>query len=105
MRTLHDSARTLASALFLALIVIGISGLSWDLFKDDGWIERRIGALWGEGFRHPMILAPIIVGTVLAANAFLHGGLVPGKGRRTAQAMIYLFISAGLYYTYRWLRG
>lgn len=103
MRSLKETSRTLWSSIFLALIVIGISGLSWDAFKDDGWVEQRIGAIWGEGFRHPIIIAPIIIGTLLAANAFLHGTLGPGKGRRSAQLLIYVFVAAGLYYCYKWL--
>lgn len=102
MRSLKETSRTLWSTVFLALIVIGISGLSWDAFKDDGWVEQRIGAFWGDNFRHPIIIAPIVVGTILAANAFLHGGLAPGRGKRGAQILIYVFVAAGLYYSYKW---
>lgn len=102
MRSLKETSRTLWSSVFLALIVIGITGLSWDAFKDDGWVERRIGDLWGDSFRHPIIIAPIVVGTIFAAYTFLHGGLAPGRSRRSAQILIYVFVTAGLYYSYKW---
>lgn len=93
--------------LTFVLILIGIAGLSMDVFKDGGFLERALGVVWDAETRHPMLMIPTIGGTLLLVSIFLRGGLAPSKssdnGSRLADIPIYLFMASGAYYLYHWL--
>lgn len=100
--TLKEGLQTVESAVFLALIVIGVTGLSWSFFEPDGLLSRFLGGVWDAQTQHPILIVPTLIGSYFAIRAFLNGGLVPGKGGLPAQLMVYLMVGVGIYYSYKW---
>ena len=100
--TLKEGFRTIESAIFLALIVIGVTGLSWSIFEPDGVLSKVIGGMWDAESQHPILIVPTVIGSYFAIRAFLNGGLVPGKGALPAQLVVYLMVAVGIYYSYKW---
>lgn len=94
---------TLWSSIVFALVLIGIAGLSWSAFQDNGWVERLFGVVWDAELRHPLLLVPTLGGTVLMAVYYLRGGFKPGRGKVSSALFIYGLMAAGLYYAYHWL--
>ena len=85
------------------LILIGIGGLSLEIFKEGGLIERFLGVVWDAESRHPLLITPILGGALLLVSIFLRGGLTKGKGSPLNNLLVYVLMACGAYYSYQWL--
>jgi hypothetical protein len=92
------------SYLAFALMLVGITGLSWELFREDGWAKSFLGAVWDAEIRNPLIVTPVLIGTVFLVTLFFRGGLKVGKGNPFSDAFVYLLMAAGVYFAFKWLR-
>ena len=91
------------SYLAFALMLIGISGLSWDIFQEDGLAKRFLGAVWEAEVRNPVLFTPIILGGVFLVVVFFRGGFKVGQGNPFSDLLVYALMAAGVYYTYQFL--
>ncbi|MDP2830194.1 MAG: hypothetical protein Q8O37_16515 [Sulfuricellaceae bacterium] len=90
--------------LTFALIVIGIVGLTWETFKNGGWLEQGLGIVLHRDAQEPLMATPIVVGILLLVTAFMRGGLVaPGKEHPFAGTIVYVLVASGLYFSYQWI--
>ncbi|MCX7177442.1 MAG: hypothetical protein NTX56_01315 [Proteobacteria bacterium] len=87
------------------LVLIGIIGLSWSAFGDQGWIERLWGVAWSAELRHPILAVPVIGGTLLLVWLFIRGGLEPGKTSRLADLLVYVTMLSGAYFLWQYWRS
>ena len=58
-----------------AMVLVGIIGLTWNAFSEHGWIESLLGVAWDSEIRHPILIAPVVAGTILLVILFMRGGL------------------------------
>ena len=96
---------TLWSYVSFALILIGIGGLAWHTFSEDGWAERFAGIVWEAETRNPLLMTPIIGGALFLISVFLRGGLKPSKSDVPGNALSFLMSLVGAYFTFVWIRG
>lgn len=87
------------------LILIGIGGVSFELFKDNGLLERFLDIVWETETRQPLLMIPTAGGALVLTSVFLRGGLTPGKHGKGifANTMILLCMACGAYYAYQWI--
>lgn len=102
---MNEKLRTLWSSVVFALIIIGIGGLSWSAFQENGWVERAFDIVWEAEMRHPLLLVPTIGGVLLMVSIYLRGGLAPGKSSIFSFVVTYGMMICGVYYSYKWLLG
>lgn len=96
--------KELWSYLCFAMVLVGIVGLSWSAFGDQGWIERLWGVAWNAELRHPILAVPVIGGTVMLVLLFMRGGLEPGKTSRLSDMLVYVTMLSGAYFTFQFWR-
>jgi len=96
---------TVWSYLAFALMLIGIVGLSFQFFRDDGWAEQIIGRVWEAETRNPLLMTPVILGGAWVLLLFFRGGLVVGKGHPLSDLFVYLLMAAGAWFLFQWLSG
>jgi hypothetical protein len=84
-----------------AMILTGMTGLSWYAFREHGWVESLLGVAWDVEMRHPILASPIIAGTILLVVLFMRGGLEPGKINRLDSIMLYVIMLCGAYFIFR----
>jgi hypothetical protein len=93
------------SGIGIALILAGIGGLSYELFREGGWIETLLGTLWNIGTRHTLIVIPVVIAAAILFNSrkrkgnAVHG--VHGRSSRLPDMVLYTIMAAGAYYTAR----
>lgn len=92
------------SAFVLAMGLIGIAGLSWRTFGDDGWAERFLSAVWQAETRNPLLMTPVIIGAIVLVAVFLRGGFRPGTGGVSSHVVVWAVIACGAYFTFEWVR-
>lgn len=91
------------SYIAFALMLIGITGVSWDVFQEDGLAKRFLGAVWDAEVRNPMLFTPIILGGTFLVVVFFRGGFKVGKGNPFSDLFVYVLMAAGVYYIYQFL--
>ncbi len=91
--------------IVFTLVLIGIVGLSLELFKENGLVERVLGVVWDAEVRSPLLVTPILGGTLLMLSIFLRGGLNPGKGHSFSDLLLYAVMGCGVYFSYKWWIG
>lgn len=93
------------SYLSFALVLIGIGGIAWHTFSDDGWGERLIGVVWDAEMRHPLIVTPIILGTLFVAYMFLRRGATAERSRFAGNVLVWGMSLSGAYFVLQWIRA
>jgi len=99
---MNKATETIWNTIAFTLILIGIVGLSWGAFQENGWPERLLGVFWDASTRQPLLIVPIIGGALLTVSVFLRGGLTPGRGNFFSGVLIYVLMACGIYYIYLW---
>ncbi|TAN46755.1 MAG: hypothetical protein EPN21_19585 [Methylococcaceae bacterium] len=92
--------------IYFTLVFIGVTGLAWRAFGENGWIQALLGAAWDASLRTPILAIPVVGGAVLLVILFVQGGLRPGKPGKTGlldDLLIYALMAYGVYITYQWL--
>jgi hypothetical protein len=94
----------LASYLAFALMLVGITGLSWEMFREDGWAKHFLGSIWDAENRSPLVVTPVVIGTAFVVFLFFRGGLKGGRKHPLSDVFVYLLMAAGIYFSIKWLR-
>ena len=93
--------RYLLSLSVIALIVTGLTGLSHHLFREGGWLDTAAGSAWNAAMQSPE-MSLVLIGCAAVVAAVCWG---KRRGRRdhdrTATAVLYAMIAAGVYFTSR----
>lgn len=84
-----------------SLILLGIGGIVFHLFRDDGWIAKGLGAIWEAQYQAPMTTIALIVAALFVVR-MLHSAQIGGKrGSAIPDLILYTFIATGIYFLYR----
>jgi len=94
---------TLSSVATIVLMLFGIGGFSYHLFKDDGWLEAIVGNLWDATISYPLIAFPVIIAAVFFFKTFNANRAAHGTTSKVPNVVIYLMMGAGAVFVYRFL--
>jgi hypothetical protein len=88
----------LESVVVMLLVLIGLTGLSYNLFRADGWVEKAMGNAWDYTMRYPLIVGVVAIGASLLAIWWRHDLASRGHKRVAPTIVLYLIMAAGAYY-------
>ncbi|MGI0037492.1 MAG: hypothetical protein ACRD99_03960, partial [Nitrososphaera sp.] len=91
------------SFLVIVLVLFGIGGFSYHLFRDDGWIETVAGNLWDVSIQYPLIALPVIVAAVYLGRSWNDARIVHGRTTNLPDYVIYALMAAGAVFIGRFL--
>lgn len=93
----------LGSLLVGALIMLGIGGVAYHLFREDGWMSQGLGALWDAQYEAPVMTLVLIIAALFVIKA-LHSAQMGGqRGSKLADLVLFTFIAIGIFFFGRWL--
>jgi hypothetical protein len=95
--------KNLWSFICFTLVLIGITGLCWDAFNDQGWIAKLWGVVWNAETRELILAAPVIGGAFLLITVFMSGDLKTGAGSKFHDGILYLIMLSGAYFSGKFL--
>ena len=73
---------TLGSFLIGGLILLGIGGMAYHLFRDEGLISQGLGALWKAQYQAPLMTIILIIAGILYSGRFIpHRSVANAKAR------------------------
>jgi len=90
------------SLAVIALVLSGITGFSYHLFKDDGWIEAVIGNVWDASFQYPLITLPVIVAAVYLGRMWNQSRISHGRTSKLPDLVIYALMASGAVFIFRY---
>jgi hypothetical protein len=87
------------------LLLAGIGGLSYEVFRDGSVVAKTGGKFIDYLWAKPAMLIPTVLGTIAVFYFWRRGDLDLGrKNPPSITLLIILLACAGAYYTYRLLR-
>lgn len=93
----------LGSILAGVLVLLGIVGVSYHLFRDDGLISRGLGALWDAHYQTPVMIIILIFAAIYVVKA-MHSAQIGGKREsKIPDLMLIAFIAIGAFFLSRLL--
>lgn len=95
---------TLLSMLFVgALILLGIGGIAYHLFRDQGWLARGLGALWEAQYEAPIITTVLIVAAFFVFRALYKTEIGGKRDSKVPDFVLFAFIATGIFFLGRLL--
>ena len=92
----------LESFVIIGLVLAGIAGISFNLFRDDGWIEAALGNIWDLNVQYPLIAIPVTIGAFVMFRLWSRDRVIHGKTSRLPNLILYSLVIAGAYYVGRY---
>lgn len=86
------------SFVVMGLILSGIGGVSYHLFRDNGWIETVFGNLWTVSFQYPLIAIPVIVAAIFLGRLWNESRLAHGRTSKLPDLIIYGLMAGGVFF-------
>jgi NhaP-type Na+/H+ or K+/H+ antiporter len=84
------------------LVLFGITGFSYHLFRDDGWIEAALGNVWDVTVQYPLIALPVMVAAAILGRTWNQARLVHGHISKLPDFVIYALMAAGAVFVVRY---
>jgi di/tricarboxylate transporter len=85
----------LESFAVIVLVLFGIGGFSYHLFRNDGWVETLAGNLWDVSVQYPLIALPVIVGAVFIFRTWNAARIAHGRATSLPDLVIYALMASG----------
>jgi hypothetical protein len=86
----------------IGLVLFGIGGFSYHLFRDEGWVEAIIGNVWDVGVEYPLITIPVIIAAVFLGKLWSKSRTPMGRTSKVPDLFIYALMAAGVVFIGRW---
>ena len=86
----------------IVLVLFGITGFSYHLFKDNGWIEAVIGNVWDVSVQYPLIALPVIVAAVYLGRMWNQSRSAHGRFSKLPDLVIYSLMASGAVFVVRY---
>lgn len=88
----------LGSVLVGALILLGIGGFAYHLFRDDGLIAQGLGALWDAQYQAPVITIILIIAGIFVFKALYSAQIGNKPDSKIPDFVLFAFIATGIFF-------
>ena len=86
------------SFVVITLVLTGIGGLSYNLFRENGWMEAIVGKLWDIGTRHTLIAISMAIAATIVFMLWRQGKAIHGRTSKLPDLIVYAVMAAGVYF-------
>ena len=95
---MKETLAYLQSFVVMALVLTGLAGIAYHLFRDGGWIEQGLGKIFGYTMQYPLIVTFVVIGGLLFAWWWRHDRLSRGSQSMGPTLVLYSIMAAGAYF-------
>ena len=89
------------SFVVIVLILSGISGVSYHMFKEGGWLGKILGAFWDVQTGNPVVAIPVTIAVLFIGKMWYDHNRAKGHTSRAPDVLIYIVMAAGAYFLFR----
>ena len=90
------------SFVVIGLLLFGIIGISYHMFRDEGWIEAILGNVWGATVSYPLIVIPAIIAGVFFIRMWSQQRAAHGTQSKLPDVFIWILMGFGAVFVFRW---
>jgi hypothetical protein len=91
------------SFVTIALILAGIGGIAYHMFKENGWLGKALGRLWDVNVENPVIAIPVTIGVIVIAKLWHSHARAKGHTSKLPDFLIYVVMAAGVYFIWQFI--
>ncbi len=92
------------SFVTVILVLAGIGGISFHMFRDDGWLEMIFGNIFELHVQYPLIAIPVTFGAIILIRMWRENRLARGRLQHLPNIFIYTLMALGVYFIgYFWI--
>ena len=103
---MNKALKDLWSFAMMVFVILGIGGVLYSLFKEDGGLKQIFGALISaESRRSPVVLLPLVGLSLWIGWLALNGKLGSGKSGFFADLLVWVLALIGAYVAYKLVLG
>ena len=89
------------SFITIGLVLAGIGGVSYNIFKEGGWLGAVFSKFVDAQLESPLIAIPVTIGVVFIGKMWYDNRIAKGHTSRLPDIFIYVIMAIGAYYVWR----
>jgi hypothetical protein len=89
------------SFFVVGLVLAGIGGLSYNMFKEDGWLSSVLSGIWKAQLQHPMIAIPVTIAVFFIGKMWYDYKRAKGYTSKLPDMFVYVIMGAGVYFIWQ----
>ena len=89
------------SFVTIVLVLAGIGGVAYNLFRDGGWLGLALGKVWEINLRYPVVAIPVTLAIVILGKLWYDHNRAKGRTSKLPDVVIYVIMAGGLYFLWR----
>lgn len=87
-----------SSFITITLILAGLGGVSYYMFKEDGWFGAALGKVWNVQVEYPVIAIPVTLAALFIGKMWYDHNRAKGYTSKLPNALVYVVMAAGVYF-------
>jgi amino acid permease len=91
------------SFVTIGLILAGLGGVSYHMFKENGWLGIIFGKFVDIQVGYPMIAIPVTLAAVFFGKMWFDHNRAKGHTSKLPNVLIYVIMAAGVYFIWEFL--
>lgn len=91
------------SLIYVVFVIVGISGISYSLFRPGGWISSWLGSVWSMEIHLLVMGIPIFIISIVIIKKWLNGLFASSKGDTFVNILMCILLLAGIYFSGKYL--
>ena len=94
-----ESFQLILSLIYVALVIAGISGISYGLFRPEGWVSDWLGSVWSMEMHFLVMAVPVFIISIVVVKKWLNGLFASSKGDTLVNILMGILLLAGIYFS------
>ena len=91
------------SFVTIGLLLAGIGGVAWHMFKEGGWLSTILGKIWDIQMQNPIIAIPATLAVLFIGKLWYDHNKAKGYASKLPDILIYVIMAAGVYFIYQFI--
>jgi hypothetical protein len=89
------------SFVTISLVLAGLGGISYNMFREGGWVGTLFGKFVDVQLGNPVIAIPVTLGALFIGKLWRDWQVEHGKTSRLPDILIYVIMAAGAFFLWR----
>ncbi|MCK5435155.1 MAG: hypothetical protein V3V68_00245 [Nitrosomonadaceae bacterium] len=94
-----ESFQLILSLIYVAFVIAGISGISYSLFRPEGWVSNWLGSVWSMEMHFLVMAVPVFIISIVVVKKWLNGLFASSKGDTLVNILMGILLLAGIYFS------
>lgn len=91
------------SFVTIALVLAGLGGVAYNMFKEGGWLGAILGKIWDVQMQYPLFAIPVTLAAVFLGKMWYDHNRAKGYTSKLPNFFIYVVMAAGVYFIWQFV--